>query len=198
MSSDDEIPNAAAEADIARVAAALDVIPNNGLDWNDWNRVGMATWRATGGSAEGFEAFKKWSAKSRKYDAAQTVARWKHYFKWPPNRLGFGTLHYLADMAAPGWREQATQSRGEDPEPEKGAGGSEKNRRRGKQSANAKKPGNGCVISEHTVARAFTEEHSDRLRYDHHIGKWFCWDEQIWQCEETNWPSIGHEALAPA
>jgi hypothetical protein len=45
------------QADIGRVTAALTVIPNDNLHWNDWNRVGMATWRATAGSDEGFKAF---------------------------------------------------------------------------------------------------------------------------------------------
>jgi hypothetical protein len=49
----------------------------------------------------------------------------------------------------------------------------------------------GGVISEHTVALAFTEEHRGKLRFDHDIGKWFCWNDQIWLCERTllafNW-----------
>src|SRR5262249_49529723 len=53
----------------SRVAAALAVIPNDDLAWDDWTRIGMAVWRATNGSAEGFDAFDKWSKKSRKYDA---------------------------------------------------------------------------------------------------------------------------------
>jgi putative DNA primase/helicase len=43
----------------------------------------------------------------------------------------------------------------------------------------------GGIISEHTVALAFTEEHRNKLRFDHDIGKWFCWNDQIWQCERT-------------
>jgi hypothetical protein len=40
----------------------------------------------------------------------------------------------------------------------------------------------GGIVSEHTVARAFTADHRGKLRYDHNIGKWFCWDDHIWQC----------------
>jgi putative DNA primase/helicase len=43
----------------------------------------------------------------------------------------------------------------------------------------------GGIISEHTAALSFTEEHRDKLRFDHDIGKWFCWDDRIWQCERT-------------
>ena len=64
------------EADIGDIVAALDVIPNplpswdpkNGT-WVEWNNIGMAIWRASAGSAEGFAAFDKWSTKwSAKYD----------------------------------------------------------------------------------------------------------------------------------
>jgi hypothetical protein len=87
------------QADIDRVAAALAVIPNNDIHWNEWNRIGMATWRATAGSDDGFKAFDTWSQKSKKYDQEKTTARWKHYFRSPPTALGFGTLHHLADQA---------------------------------------------------------------------------------------------------
>jgi putative DNA primase/helicase len=43
----------------------------------------------------------------------------------------------------------------------------------------------GGIVSDHTVARAFTVEHRDRLRFDHDIGKWFCWNDQVWQREGT-------------
>jgi putative DNA primase/helicase len=43
----------------------------------------------------------------------------------------------------------------------------------------------GGIVSEHTAALAFTEAHRDQLRFDHDIGRWFCWNDQIWQCEET-------------
>src|SRR5262249_3485707 len=55
------------QASPARVAAALEVIPND-VDWDEWNRVGMAMWRATGGTKAGFVAFDKWSQKSPKYN----------------------------------------------------------------------------------------------------------------------------------
>ena len=68
------------------------VIPNNDLEWDDWNRIGMATWAATGGSEVGREAFAEWSAKSPKNDQAATEARWQHYRTSPPTKVGFGTL----------------------------------------------------------------------------------------------------------
>jgi putative DNA primase/helicase len=43
----------------------------------------------------------------------------------------------------------------------------------------------GGVISEHTAALVFVEEHRGTLRFDHDIGKWFRWNDQIWQRERT-------------
>lgn len=85
------------QADPLRVAVALHAIPNNGpADWEAWNRVGMAVWRATGGSALGLDAFAAWSARHPSYDAAETAARWKHYADSPPTSIGAGTLFYMA------------------------------------------------------------------------------------------------------
>jgi hypothetical protein len=96
---------AEAEADPALVAAALAIIPNDDRGWDDWNRIGMATWRATGGSDAGRAAFTAWSQKSRKFDAERTAERWRHYSTSPPTKLGAGTLFYEANQASPGWRD---------------------------------------------------------------------------------------------
>jgi hypothetical protein len=87
----------------AEIAAALAVIPNN-ADWDGWNNIGMACWRATGGAAEGFTAFDAWSSKSPKYDARITAEKWVAYFRSPPTQIGAGTIFYLADQVSPGWR----------------------------------------------------------------------------------------------
>ena len=89
--------------DHAAVASALTVIPNTDLEWVDWNRIGMATWAATGGSEIGRKAFAEWSAKSSKNDPAATEARWQHYRTSSPTKLGFGSLVYLARLHSPGW-----------------------------------------------------------------------------------------------
>jgi hypothetical protein len=91
------------QAEVARIAAALAVIPNN-EDWDGWNAIGMATWRATGGSAEGLAAFDAFSKRSPKYDAGTTAKKWAAYFKSPPKHIGAGTIFYLADQADSGWR----------------------------------------------------------------------------------------------
>jgi hypothetical protein len=90
-------------APLPDIKAALTALPNYDLDWESWNRMGMAAWAASSGEAS--EAFDKWSQKSSKYDAATTEARWKHYAKSPPDRIGAGTIFYEADKLVPGWRK---------------------------------------------------------------------------------------------
>ncbi len=64
-----------------------------------WNHIGMATWAATGGSAEGLALFLEWSATDPNYDSpihqAAVARRWKHYGRSPPTKLGAGRLYYL-------------------------------------------------------------------------------------------------------
>jgi len=100
------------EADAALVAAALAVIPNDDLGWGDWNRIGMATWRATAGSDDGLAAFTAWSAKSKKHDADTTRERWRHFASSPPTEVGAGTLFYEANEADPDWRKRAAVAMG--------------------------------------------------------------------------------------
>lgn len=91
--------------DPAMVTAAMAAIPNDDLDWERWNRVGMACWAATGGSAAGRAAFDQFSQKSKKYNPSETQKRWRGLSKSQPTKIGFGTLHRLADEASPGWRK---------------------------------------------------------------------------------------------
>ena len=63
----------------------------------------MAAWRASGGSRDGFDAFDAWSRKSAKYDADETEFRWDHFFKSPPDQIGFGTLVHFARKVDPHW-----------------------------------------------------------------------------------------------
>jgi hypothetical protein len=96
-----------AASDPSMVGQALAVIPNSDPKvhhWEYWNVVGMTIWASTAGSEAGQLAFHEWSAKSPKYDPATTEARWQHYFRSPPDRLGFGSLVWRARQASPGWR----------------------------------------------------------------------------------------------
>jgi hypothetical protein len=74
-------------ADPKRVAAAMAVIPNPDLGWEDWKKSGMAIWRATGGSAEGLAIFDEWSQKSQKYNADAARTAWNEITRSPPTRI---------------------------------------------------------------------------------------------------------------
>jgi RecA-family ATPase len=98
------------EAPIEDTRAALALIPNpvpswgRNASWIEWNNLGMAVWRASGGSDEGFVEFDKWSRQSPKYDPDETEFRWRHYFDSPPTAIGFGTLVHWAREIKPDLR----------------------------------------------------------------------------------------------
>jgi len=96
-------------ADPLQVVAALVAIPNNGPpDWEYWNRIGMAAWAATGGSAAGRAAWHAWSQQNPAYDPAAADERWNHYAISPPSRIGAGTLFHLAREAEPAVADDPT------------------------------------------------------------------------------------------
>ena len=99
------------QAEPAKVAAALAALPNDNLGWDDWNIVGMATWRATGGNDIGLAAFHKWSMKSGKYNQAATDERWAGISKYQPTSIGAGSLFKMADEVSPGWRAKYEASK---------------------------------------------------------------------------------------
>lgn len=109
-------PNKDLVGDIRNVVEALERIPNNDLDWHEWNKRGLAIWAATAGSEEGFEVFDEWSQKSDKYDYAVTRARWDHYSKSPPGKIGAGSLIREAQLIDPTWRKPSDADVFDDPE----------------------------------------------------------------------------------
>jgi len=90
-------------ADVERIAAAMQVVANPDLGWDEWKRYGMAIFRATGGSAEGFAIFDDWSRKSSKYDADNTEEAWAEITRSPPTRIGAGSIFFAANAADPSW-----------------------------------------------------------------------------------------------
>jgi len=76
------------------LVSAMDYIDNPSLSWDDWNRVGMALYAASEGSA--FSLFNDFSAKSNKYDPKDTQSRWDSYRRSPPRSIGAGTVYKLA------------------------------------------------------------------------------------------------------
>jgi Bifunctional DNA primase/polymerase, N-terminal/Primase C terminal 2 (PriCT-2) len=92
------------QADIASLTLAMAMIPNDDCSWDEWNRIGMALFAATGGSEEGFKLFDAWSQRASKYDAAATLDKWQKFEGCPPREIGAGSIFYLADAAVPGWQ----------------------------------------------------------------------------------------------
>jgi Bifunctional DNA primase/polymerase, N-terminal/Primase C terminal 2 (PriCT-2)/D5 N terminal like len=91
------------EADLERVAAAMAVIPNDDLGWDDWKRLGLVIFRATSGTGKGLQIFDQWSRKSSKYDEANTRREWESIHRSPPTRIGAGTIFFEANRADPRW-----------------------------------------------------------------------------------------------
>jgi hypothetical protein len=99
---------------MAEFTLALAMVPNPDLPWDPdkntgspgWNAIGMAIFAATDGSAEGFKLFNAFSRRSRKYDAANTRAKWKAFHGCPPREIGAGTIFHLAKQAVPDWQER--------------------------------------------------------------------------------------------
>jgi hypothetical protein len=91
------------------IEAAIAVITNNDLDWESWNKIGMAIFAASGGSEEGFAAFDRFSAKSEKHDSDTTREKWQAFNGCPPDRIGFDFLAAEAHKADPEWRLKAAR-----------------------------------------------------------------------------------------
>ena len=83
------------------IAEAVASIPNPDVHWNEWVRIGMALFRASGGSQAGLAAWEAWSCKSPKHVNGTCEERWTHYAKSPPSSIGAGTIFFMA--RAEGW-----------------------------------------------------------------------------------------------
>ena len=89
-----------------KICEAMKFISNADLHWDEWNRIGMALYRATAGA--GFEIFDDWSRLSSKYDQETTRKRWEEIHRSPPDRIGEGFIFRLA--RAEGWQRKSTAS----------------------------------------------------------------------------------------
>jgi hypothetical protein len=94
------------------VAAALAVIPNDGpANWDYWNHIGMASFRATGGTDTGFSLWCAWSSRHLDFDQEASAERWDHFRRSPPTHIGAGSLFYLARQVRPDWRKPTEANR---------------------------------------------------------------------------------------
>jgi putative DNA primase/helicase len=126
-----EFPTAAGErhrphegdptADEKELIAALAVIPNKSIaladdpsnftgdpnkdaEWDDWFKVMLAIFRATGGSSAGLTMFKPWSRKSEKHNDLYTEQKWREIESSPPDRISKASVFFWANRANPRWR----------------------------------------------------------------------------------------------
>jgi hypothetical protein len=103
------VPHKVTNGDVSihKLTIALALLPNDDLDWPDWNRIAMAIWHATGGSSEGYRLFAAWSAKSGKCGVEeQPIDTWKRLTGCPPKTIRGPTVLYLAEQAVPGWQQR--------------------------------------------------------------------------------------------
>jgi P4 family phage/plasmid primase-like protien len=94
--------------DMLDLVAAISVLPNANLEWEAWNRIGMALHAATGGSPAGCAAWHAFSERSQKYDPSATTERWRHYSSSPPDRIGAGSIFHMAEQICPNWQRPST------------------------------------------------------------------------------------------
>jgi hypothetical protein len=107
--------SSAPQADILDIAAALTVISNDDVTWDEWIRIGLTVYRASGGSEAGYACFVAWSSKSAKHNQKEdTRERWAHFGKYPPDTIGAGTLFHLAKQARSDFIKPSDRARTQD------------------------------------------------------------------------------------
>jgi putative DNA primase/helicase len=179
-----KIPSKLKADDIEDVAAAVALIPNDDIDWVDWNNLGMAIWAASGRSDEGGKIFAAWSAKSAKYNEEETRARWKHFKTSPPSLIGMGTLVYLAQQQQQKKTQRDDDADGGDVGGGDGAGGG------GGGSVGEDNDGETSDteaphLSEEELALEFAAQYAECLRHVALWGKWLMWTGSVWMFDET-------------
>ena len=90
-----------APATIEAITETLNIIPNDNVQWDDWKRILMAVFVSSRGSEQAYFEFLKWSRKSGKHTDNTTRHEWNGCRVSVPNRINFGTLHYIASKY--GW-----------------------------------------------------------------------------------------------
>ncbi len=154
------------------ISKALAVIPNDDVDWEAWNKVGMAIYASTDGSDEGKALFASWSAKSIKHDLKKLNAKWKLYDRSPPTQLTAGTLFFMASEADPDWRDEPHD------EPEEGSATLEGIELHEEAEDTAPK------FSEEELALLFATKFADKLRFVEAWGRWVICRKSVWKIDE--------------
>jgi putative DNA primase/helicase len=220
----DQVDDDDITTEIAIVAAAMAVIPNNEyfgapnienweFNWDSWNRIGMAIWRASNGSEEGFAIFDEWSQKnSNRYNTRMTRKKWEVYHTTPPDQISYGSIRWLANKADPDWerrydrvqedlqrqailnararrRTAALQQENEQDYAQQQQGTQQQDNTADPQQdatdATNEEEVVAPLFSDDAIAFQFTIEHADALRYVAPWGKWMFWDKTHWCVDDT-------------
>jgi hypothetical protein len=100
-----------AHCDLERLEAALKELPNplppaedRAGGWEDWNKMLMAIYAATGGTSIGLKLAKDWSRKCEaKHDDANTEEKWRKLSQTPPVNIGAGWIFATMHGINPNW-----------------------------------------------------------------------------------------------
>ncbi len=85
---------------------AANIIPNDDLEWEDWNTILMTFYDASHGSLDGYEAATIFSQKSKRYTAEGCEERWAHYQSSPPSKLSAGSLFHRIREVQPDYQRR--------------------------------------------------------------------------------------------
>ena len=145
--------------DRTEIAAALEFIPNHDVHYDDW----IATLHAIKGAVgdDGGALAHRWSARSKKYDAATTDAKWQSI--GTVHSIGAGTLFEKAGEH--GFDLRAFR-----------------NARAGSARQLSNRP---APLSDDDLAERFSARYADDLRYVATLGQWFRWTGQHWAQDDT-------------
>ena len=167
----EHIPNEKLVADdLEEVKAAVEAIPNDLNDYYAWKTFGMAIYSAAEG--DGFEIFDRFSQRwiGGEYNEAHTWKAWNQIDGSPPDRIGAGTICYLADKASPGWGQQYE---------------TEKMAKIFNMRPKEEPPDTAPAFSEEALALRFAQRHAAELRYVAAWNKWLRFDGKRWVFDET-------------
>jgi putative DNA primase/helicase len=146
-------------------ASALDYLDND-LDWDGWNRLGLALAHGFAHDPEtGRELFHRFSAKSWKYDCDETDEMWDGLK--PNGSRGIGSIIWEAKQR--GWVPPPPPRPERDPTADF-------------DPLNIPPP---SLLTELDVAKYFVDSNRHRFRFDHTHGAWFVWAGSHWRRDDT-------------
>jgi hypothetical protein len=77
-----------------------------GMGYEDWMRVMMATFHATGGNAEGLQVFADWSAKSPKYSGLKELEyKWNSLKGYSGQPVTINSIYWMLEAQGVDWKE---------------------------------------------------------------------------------------------